>query len=235
MPKLNTSTRHYPMSISTPTSDGFADSWRTIVIGASGNGGDSIFCLDVTDPNKPVFLWEFSAIDLFRDPSAQAVAQIGRILDPLTGEPKWAAFISTGKMAYKDQYPAVYLIDISDGSVIKRVTLDEDVDLNGNEILDAGEAGYGQGGILSGPPAIVDSNDNGFVDRLYVGSNRGLVYKVNLPDDPETPGNLTHCVLNTDFTDKDGNQIPMEQRQNAIYATPTVVVENGIGEDGNFR
>ena len=93
---------------------------------------------------------------------------------------------------------------------------------------------YGRGGILSGHPAIVDSNDNGFVDRLYVGSNRGLVYKVNLPDDPETPGNLTHCVLNTDFTDKDGNQIPTEQRQNGIYATPTVVVENGIGEDGNL-
>ncbi|MGW8186281.1 MAG: hypothetical protein ACWGNK_03415, partial [Desulfobacterales bacterium] len=28
-------------------SDGIADSWRTVVIGASGNGGDSIFCLDV--------------------------------------------------------------------------------------------------------------------------------------------------------------------------------------------
>ena len=91
-----------------------------------------------------------------------------------------------------------------------------------------------EAGFSAVHPAIVDSNDNGFVDRLYVGSNRGLVYKVNLPDDPETPGNLTHCVLNTDFTDKDGNQIPMEQRQNAIYATPTVVVENGIGEDGNL-
>ena len=214
--------------------DGFADSWRTILIGSSGNGGDSFFCLDVTDPNKPTYLWEISAIDLFRDPNAQAVVQIGRILDPLTEEPRWAAFISTGKMANKDQYPAVYLIDISDGSVIRRVTLDEDVDLNGNEILDADEAGYGRGGILSGHPAIVGSDENGFLDRLYIGSNRGLVYKVNLPDDPETPGNLTHCVLNTDFSDKDGNQIPVEQRQNAIHATPTAVVENGIGEDGNI-
>ena len=214
--------------------DGFADSWRTILICASGNGEDSFFCLDVTDPNRPSFLWDFSTIDLFRDPNAQAAVQIGRILDPLTGVPRWAVFISTGKMADKDQYPAVYLIDISDGSVIKRVTLDEDVDLNGDEILDAGEAGYGQGGILSGPPAIVDSNNNGVVDRLYVGSNRGFVYKVNLPDDPETPGNFTHCVLNTDLTDKDGNHIPLEQQQNAIYATPTVFVENGIGEDGTL-
>ena len=213
--------------------DGLADSWRTIVMGASGDGGDSIFCLDMTDPEKPTFLWEFSAIDLFRDPSVQAVVQIGRIIDPPTGETKWAAFIATGKMTGKENYPAVYLIDISDGSVIERVTLDEDVDLNGDGILNADEAGYGRGGILNDHPAIVDSNDNGFVDRLYAGSNRGLVYKVNLPDDPETPGNLTHCVLNTDFTDKDGNQIPLEQRQNAIYTTPTAVFENSIREDGN--
>ena len=214
--------------------DGLADSWRTIVVCASGNGGDSVFCLDVTDPNKPIFLWEFSATDLFHDPNAQAVAQIGRILDPLTGKPKWTAFIATGKMAEKDNYPAVCLIDISNGGVIKRVTLDEDVDLNGDGILDANEAGYGRGGILSGPPAIIDSDDNGSIDRLYVGSNRGLVYKVNLSDDQETPGNLTHCVLNTEVTDKDGKQVPMEQRKKAISSTPTVVVEDGIGEDGNL-
>ena len=214
--------------------DGFADSWRTIVIGASGDGGDSIFCLDVTDPNKPIFLWEFSAVDLFRDPDAQAAVQIGRILDPLTGEPKWAAFIATGKMVEKENYPAVYLLDISHGSVIQRVTLDNGVDLNGDGILDADEAGYGRGGVLSGHPAIVDSNDNGFVDRMYVGSSSGHIYKVNLPDDPATPRTITHCVLNTDFTDKDGNQIPVEHRQNAIYTTPTVVVENGIEEDGNL-
>ena len=214
--------------------DDVADSWRTVVIGASGSGGDSFFCLDVTDPSGPTFLWEFSAIDLFREPDAQAVAQIGRILDPLTGDPRWAAFIATGEMADKDQYPAVYLLDMSDGSVITRVALDEDVDLNGNQILDADESGYGRSGILNGPPTIVDSNDNGLVDRLYVGSNRGHVYKVNLPDDPETPGNFTHCVLNTDFTDAEGNQIPEEKRRNAIYTTPTVVVENGIGEDRNL-
>jgi len=214
--------------------DGFTDSWRTLVIGASENGGDSFFCLDVTDPYRPNFLWEFSAIDLFRDPDAQAAVQIGRILDPLTDEPKWTAFIATGIMEGKEKYPAVYLIDMSDGSVIKRVTLDEDVDLNGDGVLDADEAGYGWGGILSSPPAIVDSNENGFVDRLYVGSNRGFVYKVNLPDEAETPGNLTQCVLNTDFTDTEGNQIPVKQGRNALYATPTVVVENGIGEDGNL-
>ena len=229
-PQINTPPALSDVYIDTD-GDGLVDSWRTIVIGASGNSGDSIFCLDVTDPNRPTSLWEFSAIDLSRDPKSQAVVQIGRICDPLSGEPIWTAFIATGKMREKDKYPAVYLIDISNGSVIKRVTLDGGVDMNGDGILNAD---YGRGGILSGHPNIIDSDDNGFVDRLYVGSNRGLVYKVNLPDNPENPGKFIHCVLNTDFTDTDGNQIPEEQRHHPIYATPTVVVENGIGEDGNL-
>ncbi len=130
-------------------------------------------------------------------------------LDPLTGEPKWTAFIATGKMAEKDNYPAVYLIDISNGSVIKRVTLDEDVDLNGDGILDADEAGYGRGGILSGHPAIVDSDDNGFVDRMYLASSRGLIYKVNIPDNLQDPDvGFTDCVINTDFADPAGSSIP---------------------------
>ena len=214
--------------------DGLADSWRTIVIGASGNGGDNIFCLDVTDPSKPTFLWEFSANDLFRDSNAQTVAQIGRIRDLLTGEPKWVAFISTGQLQDVNHFSAVYLLDVSDGSVIQRVVLDDAIDLNGSGTIENDEVAYGRASVIGGQVAIVDSDDNGFVDRLYVGSNRGLVYKINLPDGPEAPGNITHCVLNTDFTDKDGNQIPIEQRQNAIYAAPTVVVENGIEEDGNL-
>ena len=228
--QINTSPAISDVYIDT-NGDGFADSWRTIVIGAAGNGGESIFCLDVTDPNKPILLWEFSAIDLLREPTVQAAVQIGRIWDPLAGQPKWAAFIATGKMAGIDKYSAVYLIDIHNGSVIKRVALNEEVDMNGDGILDANN---GLGEILSGHPAIVDSNDNGLVDRVYIGSNRGLVYKVNLSDYPEITGNITHCVFNTDFTDSDGNQIPTEQRQNAIYAAPIVVVENRTEEDGNL-
>jgi hypothetical protein len=214
--------------------DGIADRWRTIVICAAGNGGDNIFCLDVTDPNRPTFLWEFSSTDLFRDPNAQAVVQIGRILDPLTGTPKWVAFISTGEIQNIEHFSAIYLLDVSKGSVIQRVVLDDAIDLNGSGTIENDEVAYGRASVLGGHPAIVDLDDNGFVDRLYVGSNRGLVYKINLPDGPETPSNITHCVLNTDFTDKDGNQIPIEQRHNAIYATPKVVVENGIEEDSNL-
>ncbi|MDZ7581375.1 MAG: PilC/PilY family type IV pilus protein [Deltaproteobacteria bacterium] len=214
--------------------DGLDDDWRTILIGGTTNGDGNIFCLDVTDPIRPAFLWEFSAMDLIHDDNAQAVATIGRIRDPSTGEPKWVAFISTGRLPDADLFPAVYMLAVSDGSVLQRLTLDDAVDLNASGSIEDGEAAYGQAGTSSGPPVIVDSDDNGFVDRLYVGSNRGLVYKVNLPDDPRAFGQLTHCVVNTDFTDTKGNQIPVDQRRRAVNATPTVVIESGIAENDDL-
>ncbi|MFZ0243600.1 MAG: hypothetical protein WAL90_18325 [Desulfobacterales bacterium] len=214
--------------------DGLADSWRTIVVAMSGRGADSIFCLDVTDSDKPCFLWEFSAPDLARDVSPEAGVRIGRVRDSLTGEPRWVAFVSTGRPPDDDFFPAVYLLDVSDGRVLEKVVLDDAIDLNGNGTIESSEAAYGQAGVPGGHPAIVDANDNGFIDRLYVGSNRGLVYKVNIPDDPEASGALTHCILNTDFTDSDGSELPIEYRYQKIYTVPTVVVGHDIDEEGNM-
>jgi hypothetical protein len=44
--------------------------WRTVLLSAQGNGGDTIFCLDVTNPLDPKFLWEFADPDLFRSRSS---------------------------------------------------------------------------------------------------------------------------------------------------------------------
>jgi hypothetical protein len=215
--------------------DGDEDAWRTVLLAAEGNGGDSVFCLDVTDPDHPRFLWEFAAPELFRSRSSPAVAQIGRIRNPETNRPKWVAFFVTGKVENADLFPAVYMIDISNGRVLQRVVLDAAVDLDGNGFIDSGETNYGKGGVPSGQPAIVDSDENGFIDRLYVGSDRGFMYKVNIPDDPDNPGyDITHCVLNTDFIDQDGNQVPLLQQWHSVYASPAVVIDNGITPNGDI-
>ncbi len=135
-----------------------------------------------------------------------------------------------------ENYPAVYLFDISDGGVIQQVILDEGSDINGDGILDADETGFGRGGILSGQPAIVDSDNNGFVDRVYVASSRGFIYKVNIPDDPQDPyTEFTDCVINTDFTDPNGQSIPLDRRWRSIYASPTVAVEVGMDANGEIN
>lgn len=81
------------------------NAWRTVLLAAEGNGGDTIFCLDVTDPTVPKFMWEFSDSDLFRSRSSPSVAQIGLILYQTTT--KWVAFFVSGKTFDDMLYPSL--------------------------------------------------------------------------------------------------------------------------------
>ena len=217
--------------------DGDSDTWRTVLLSAEGNGGDTVFCLDVTDPLNPTFMWEFAAPELFRSRSSPAVAQIGRIRDPNgTDAVKWVAFFVTGKVESSTLFPSIYMIDIADGSVLRKVVLDDPVDLDESGTIEGAEIDYGKGGVPSGQPAIVDSDENGYIDRLYVATDKGLMYKVNIPDDPKNPAawDINHCVLNTDFTDADSNTIPSDQRLHPVYASPAIVVDNEITAGGDI-
>lgn len=195
--------------------------WSTLLLMAQGNGGDSIFCLDVTDPLTPRFLWEFADPELFRSRSSPAVGQIGRIR--VDGVPRWASFFASGKTYNSGLYPSIYVIDVANGSVIDRIFLDSDP--------------AGIGGVPSGQPALVDSDGNGYVDRIYVGTDKGRLYKVNLSDKPDAFwATRSVVVINGDFVDEDGDlddqgnrvqtEVPVAQRWHPIYASPTVVVDN---------
>jgi type IV pilus assembly protein PilY1 len=192
--------------------------WRTILLSAEGNGGDTVFCLDVTDPDNPNFLWEFADPDLFRSRSSPSVAQIGRIVN--NGTAKWVAFFVSGKTYDAGLYPSIYMIDIADGSVLRRIFLDAEAE--------------GAGGVPSGQPSIIDSDGNGYIDRIYIGSDKGLMYKVNIPDDPYIKRyDLNHCVVNHYFDDGI-NQIPTDQQYHPIYGSPVVLVDNGITSEGKI-
>ncbi len=201
--------------------DGNGKKWRTLLLAAEGNGGDTVFCLDVTNPYSPFFVWEFSDPDLFRSRSSPAVAQIGMIVD--NGETKWVAFFVSGKSYDNTVYPSIYMIDVSNGNVIRRIELDA--------------VAGGKGGVPSGQPAVIDSDGNGFIDRIYIGTDKGYMYKVNIPDNPnQLDYSLNHCVINTDFTVNDGESneksVDEDQRYHPIYSSPVVIVERAATEAG---
>jgi type IV pilus assembly protein PilY1 len=197
--------------------------WTTVLLCAQGNGGDTVTCLDVTDPDNPTFMWEFADPDLYRSRSSAAVSQIGRI--QVGGATKWVAFFVSGDISNKDQYPSIYLVDIETGYLIERIYLDADP---------LGDI-RGKGGIASGQPAIVDSDGNGYIDRLYVGSDKGFMYKVTIPDDPDSfIYDFTNCVINTDFTDDNDNTVPLSYQYQPIYASPSVTVDNYYSGQGEL-
>ena len=196
------------------------DEWKTVLLSAEGNGGDTVFCLDVTDPADPNFLWEFADPDLFRSRSSPSVARIGRIVD--NGTTKWVAFFVSGKTYDATLFPSIYMINIANGSVVRRIFLDADAD--------------GRGGVPSGQPTIIDSDGNGYIDRIYIGSNKGRLYKINIPDDPNLKTyDISHCVINNDFTADGFAPIEEDQRWHPIYGSPVAIVENGLTAEGNIN
>lgn len=197
-------------------------SWRTVLLSAEGNGGDTVFCLDVTDPRQPpTFMWEFADPDLYRSRSSPSVAKIGRILQ--SGSARWVAFFISGLDQRYDrtQYPSVYMIDIASGSVVERIFLTAEAN--------------GIGGVPSGQPTIVDSDGNGYIDRFYIGTDKGFLYKVNIPDEPDTVKyTISHCVINTAFTDDDFNEVDPQWHYQPIYGSPVAVVDNSISSTGSL-
>ena len=213
--------------------DAEPDTWKTVVLSAQGNGGDTVVCIDVTNPDSPQFMWEFSDPDLFRSRSSPAIAQIG--VTNFNGEVRWTAFFVSGKMDDATQYPSIYMIDIAAGTLIQRVFLDTDIDITvgGVTTEDAG-----RGGIPSGQPAAIDSDGNGYLDRIYIGTDKGFLYKVNIPDEDPDPNeeldSITVCILNQDFVADDmadPNTVPAAQWWHPIYASPTVLVDNQMVND----
>ena len=191
--------------------------WSTVLLSAEGIGGDTVFALDVTDPTTPTFLWEFADPDLFRSRSSPSVSKIGRIFSE--GAAKWVAFFVSGRSEDAGVYPSIYMLDLADGSVVERIVLDA--------------AAGGVGGVPSGQPTVVDSDGNGYLDRMYIGTDKGLLYKVNIPDNPDTVEyGISHCVINLDFTDEDSNTVDVEQQYHPIYGSPVVIIENQITAEG---
>ncbi len=181
--------------------------FKTVLFSSQGAGGDTVFALDVTDPGEPAFLWEYADPDLYRSRAAPAVAKVGRLNDG--GTPVWAAFFSSGQTRPESQ-PSLFVLDAAQGSLIRKVALNV-VETN-------------QGALLSGSPAVVDSDANGFVDRAYAADNKGHVYRVDFPDQPASawdPGRIAVSLL---------------VRVSApVYAAPVVYIAHRYKPDGTIE
>lgn len=179
----------------------FSDgSWRAVLISAEGEGGDTVMALDITDPDNPEFLWEYASPDLFKSRSSPAIGMVGRITG--VGAARWGVFFVTGVNNDPTAYPTVYALDLETGALISRLEFDSDT--------------IGLGGLPSGQPALLDSDGNGFIDKLFIGSDKGLLYKALIPDDPFTARSIKICPT------------PFFNAGQPIHASPTVAIRQRL-------
>ncbi|QVW22584.1 pilus assembly protein [Pseudomonas hormoni] len=140
--------------------------WKTLAIGGTGAGGKTFYALQLFDAsagNVTKALWEFSApatantANVFNDLGyAYARPEVARLADG-----RWAAFISNG-YGSNSGVAALYVIDIRDGSLIKKIVIDSTETTNG----------------LSSVELKVNSQN--VVQAAYGGDLKGRLWKFDL-------------------------------------------------------
>ncbi|MDB5995841.1 MAG: putative type pilus-associated protein [Pseudomonas sp.] len=110
------------------------NAWRTLAIGGTGAGGKTFYALQLYDglAGNVKALWEISApntantANAFNDLGyAYARPEVARLADG-----RWAAFISNG-YGSNSGVAALYVVDIRDGSLIKKIVIDSTETTNG--------------------------------------------------------------------------------------------------------
>jgi len=140
--------------------------WKTLAIGGTGAGGKTFYALQLFDAsagNVLNALWEVSApatantANAFNDLGyAYARPEVARLADG-----RWAAFIANG-YGSSSGVAALYVLDVRDGSLIKKIVIDSTETTNG----------------LSSVKLKVNSSN--VVQAAYGGDLKGRLWKFDL-------------------------------------------------------
>ena len=151
--------------------------WRTILLCGQGAGyGSSVagglnyyFALDITDPENPQPLWEFTHTQLGETWSVPAIGKIMK-----NGEPTWVAFVGSGYDNNSDHRTGnrFYAIDLETGQQFWL--------FNAGEVKTKDELGWNIKNTIPCSPSTVDIDEDGFVDRVYVGDLDGRLWKIDV-------------------------------------------------------
>ncbi|MGU9853386.1 pilus assembly protein [Pseudomonas koreensis] len=144
----------------------FNSAWKTVAIGGTGAGGKTFYALQLFDAsagNVLNALWEVSApatantANTFNDLGyAYARPEVARLADG-----RWAAFIANG-YGSNSGVAALYVLDVRDGSLIKKIVIDSTETTNG----------------LSSVKLKVNSSN--VVQAAYGGDLKGRLWKFDL-------------------------------------------------------
>lgn len=151
--------------------------WKTILICGQGPGKGSIiggginyyFALDITDPYNPKPLWEFTHERLGETWSVPAIGKVVK-----GGVDTWVAFVGSGYDNNPDQRTGnrFYAVDLETGKGFWN--------FNAGEVDTTKTHGWNIKNTIPCSPSIVDKDNNGKLDCVYVGDLDGRIWKVDV-------------------------------------------------------
>lgn len=144
----------------------FGGQWRTVLVGSLGAGGRGLFALDVTDPDAPELLWEFTSDDDDDLGFTMTPPTIARLH---TGQ--WSVLVPNGyNGADSDTGKAVlFALDVATGDPIRKFEVQSGTD----GVINGGSNGLSD-------IRTADMNGDGVVDYAYAGDIQGNVWRFDL-------------------------------------------------------
>ena len=168
--------------------------WKTVIITGLRGGGPYYFAVDVTNPDDPKILWEWTHTNMG---NAWAKPDIGRV--KVGGDTKFVAFIPGGISTNDNEGNSFYIVDIETGTTLKMWTQS-----NGMPV------GVAANKVPAGPTAY-DADQDGFVNYVYFGDISGTLWKVDV-----SSTNIADWTLYDFFEDESPKRRP-------IFYAPAVV------------
>lgn len=205
-------TRYYAHDVYVDGTPSVADvyisgAWRTVLVCGQGPGSGSTmaggginyyFALDITDPDNPQPLWEFTHVDNQSRPTVGetwSVPAIGRV--KVGANDRWVAFFGSGYDNTATQVAGnrFYVVRIDTGALLRQRTVTQVNTAN----FTGQKRNYSYTNIkatIPGSPTALDTDQNGYVDYVYFGDLDGRLYKLDV-----TSTNTGQWNLITLYTD----------------------------------
>jgi type IV pilus assembly protein PilY1 len=203
--------------------DPVAKEWKTILVGGLNSGGRGYYALDVTDPNNPVALWEFTVRDAASCPSVTVIGvdKTDCDLGLSYGNPiisklingDWVVMVTSGynNTAPGDGKGYLYVLDPITGVVEKKIKA-----ANATQGIDPGSTTTPMG-LAKINNWVNDTNTNNTTLRVYGGDLDGNLWRF----DPNTGTAFVLAEL------KDNRGASLSKRQ-SVTTKPELGEANGV-------
>jgi type IV pilus assembly protein PilY1 len=163
----------------------FDHKWHTVLVSGLGNGGRSVFALDIThpadfsesDPSK-TFLWEYTDTGLGKTFGKPSIVRLH--------DGKWAAIFGNGYNSDSGDV-ALYVVNLATGALIKRIEPDPQA-----------YPGLSQPTNGLSAPFPVDLDGDFITDYVYAGDLHGNLWKFDLTSDNPDDWSATRVFTATD-------------------------------------
>jgi type IV pilus assembly protein PilY1 len=140
--------------------------WKTIVMFGMRRGGAFYYALDITDTTNPVWMWSFTDSKIAETWSEPSMGKV-----KIGGVDKFVAFFGGGYDTASNNAhgKAFFVVDLSNGSLVWQYYNDGTSD----------DRQYMNFSLTENSTAV-DLNNDGYVDRVYIGDVGGQLWKFDV-------------------------------------------------------